>query len=227
MRPVCVIPARRGSKRLAEKNIAELCGRPMLAYTVEAALDAGLFDQVLVSTEDEQIAEVAAALGAVAHLRPEELAGDLVSATDVCLEAFEATGGGHDAIVCLQPSSPLRDARDVRGAWETFAASGADFLVSATPIDPHYYHWALEPAGDWYRMCFGDTYLVERPLLPPVLRPNGAVKIGRTGPLAARRDFFGPRLAVYKMPEERSIHVAEAVDLQIAEHLLSSRLAAA
>ena len=224
MRPLCVIPARRGSKRLADKNIAELDGRPLLAYTVEAALESELFADVFVSTEDELIARLAGELGAVGHRRPDELAGDLVSATDVCLEVLERRlieDGGYDAVVCLQPSSPLRTAADVRDAWETFVSAGADFLVSVTPIDPHYFHWALEHDGEWWRMCFGERFLVERPLLPPVLRPNGAIKIGRSGPLAERRDFFGPRLAAYEMPEERSVHVAEAFDLRLAESLLA------
>jgi CMP-N-acetylneuraminic acid synthetase len=219
VKPLCVIPARRGSKRLPEKNVAQLGGRPLLAWTIDAALESSLFERVLVSTEDSSFAELARDLGATPHARPLELAGDLVSATEVCLDALDAHRG-YDAVVCLQPSSPLRVSRDVRGAWERFLVSGADFLVSVTPIDPHYFHWAVEPEGEWWHMVFGDRYLIERPLLPPVHRPNGAIKIGRSGPLRERRDFFGPRLAAYEMPEERSIHVAEPLDLLLAESLL-------
>jgi len=219
VKPLCVIPARRGSKRLPEKNVAQLGGRPMLAWTIDAALESSLFDRVLVSTEDSAFAELTRELGATPHARPLELAGDLVSATDVCLDALEAHRG-YDAVVCLQPTSPLRTSGDVRGAWERFLVSGADFLVSVTPIDPHYFHWAVEPEGEWWHMVFGDRYLIERPLLPPVHRPNGAIKIGRSGPLRERRDFFGPHLAAYEMPEERSVHVAEPFDLLLAESLL-------
>lgn len=225
-----MIPARLGSKRLAQKNVATLGGRPMLAYTIDAALESGLFEHVYVSTEDDGIAELAAALGAVPHARPAELAGDLVSATDVCLELLDARRAESDdldAVVCLQPSSPLRTAADVRGGWQRFVASGADFLVSVTPIDPHYFHWAVERDGEWSRLVFGEQYLVERPLLPPVYRPNGAIKIGLSGPLAERRDFFGPRLATYDMPEERSVHIAELFDLRLAESLLVPSPAAA
>lgn len=228
MRPLCVIPARIGSKRLARKNVALLGGRPMLAYTVDAALGSGLFESVVVSTEDPGIARLAATLGAVPHSRPAVLAGDLVSATDVCLEVLDtraAAGDAYDAVICLQPSSPLRGAADVRGAWERFVATGADFLVSVTPIDPHYFHWAVESDGEWSRMFFGDRFMLERPLLPPVQRPNGAIKIGRAVPLAERRDFFGPRLTTFALPEERSVHVAEAFDLWLAERLLEARAA--
>jgi CMP-N,N'-diacetyllegionaminic acid synthase len=226
MQPFCVIPARRGSKRLASKNLHPVGGRPMLAYTVDAALESGIFPSVVVSTEDEEIAEVARALGAVPHARPTALAGDLVSATDVCLEAFERLGGSIPdvaGIVCLQPSSPLRSADDIRASWRTFLEHEADYLVSVTEIDPHYFHWALrETGGDW-RMWFGDEFLMERPLLPPVYRPNGAIKIGRPGPLLERRNFFGPRLAVHPMPEERSVHVAYEFDAIVAEAVLRGR----
>jgi CMP-N-acetylneuraminic acid synthetase len=228
VRPLCVIPARRDSKRLLDKNVLPLAEKPMLAYTVEAALGSELFRSVYVSTEDDRIAGLAADLGATAHSRPAALAGDLVSATEVCLELLEsrrAQGDDHDAVVCLQPSSPLRGAVDVRAAWERFVVTDADFLVSVTPIDPHYFHWAVEEDGDWWRLTFGDRYLIERPLLPPVFRPNGAIKIGRAGPLAERRDFFGPRLTAYEMPEERSVHVALPFDLLVVEALMDAEAA--
>ena len=229
MRPLCVIPARIGSKRLERKNVALIGGRPMLAWTVDAALESELFDAVYVSTEDDGVAAIAAELGATPHARPVHLAGDLVSATDVCLEVLPARAAEddlHDAVVCLQPSSPLRDASDIRGSWERFVETGADTLVSVTPIDPHYFHWAVEPNGEWWRMHFGDRFLVERPLLPPVHRPNGAIKIGLSAVLAAERNFFGPRLTTFEMPEERSVHVAERFDLRVAETILAHAPAA-
>jgi CMP-N-acetylneuraminic acid synthetase len=223
-----VIPARRDSKRLIDKNVLQLAGKPMLAYTVEAALRSELFDSVYVSTEDDRIAGLATGLGATAHARPAALADDLVSATEVCVELLEARraqGDSYDAVVCLQPSSPLRPGVDVRAAWERFVVTDADFLVSVTPVDPHYFHWAVEEDGDWWRMTFGDRYLIERPLLPPVFRPNGAIKIGRAGPLTERRDFFGSRLTAYEMPDERSVHVALPFDLLVAEALMHAEAA--
>ena len=226
MKPLVVIPARRGSKRLAEKNILPLAGRPMLAYTLEAALKSGIFVEAIVSTEDLGIARIAEGLGASVHERPGELAGDLVSATDVCLDVLAArrrSGEDYDSIVCLQPTSPLRTCEDIRGAWHAFCAAEADFLVSVTPIDPHFFHWAVHRKGDAWEMFFADRFMLERPLLPPVFRPNGSIKIGRVDPLLERRNFFGPRLAVYETPEERSIHVAERSDFDYAGFLLSRR----
>jgi CMP-N,N'-diacetyllegionaminic acid synthase len=224
MTPLAVIPARLGSRRLARKNLLPLAGRPMLAYSIDAALESGLFREVVLSTEDPEIAAAGSAAGARIHEREADLAGDLVSATEVCLavcEAMRREGKLFDAVVCLQPTSPLRTADDIRGAWRSFEQSGADFLVSVTPIDPHFFHWAVRSGSRWWEMFFGDRYLVERPLLPPVFRPNGSIKIGRTGPLAERRNFFGPRLAVYETPAERSVHVAEQSDFDYAEFLKS------
>ena len=226
MRPLCIIPARRGSKRLALKNILPLGGRPMLHYTIDAAVDSGIFDEVFVSTEDDEIAEIARAGGASVHRRPPELAGDLVSATDVCLDVEQAlrnVGRNYGAIYCLQPSSPLRTAIDVKDAWTHFVETNADYLVSVTPIDPHYFHWAVAEQKNGWAMYFGDQFLMERQLLPPVYRPNGAIKIGRSEPLAKTRNFFGPKLETYLMPETRSIHVAEPFDFQLARFLLSEQ----
>jgi CMP-N,N'-diacetyllegionaminic acid synthase len=229
MRPLCVIPARRGSKRLALKNILPLGGRPMLHYTIDAAVDSGIFDEVFVSTEDDEIAGIARLAGASVHRRPAELAGDLVSATDVCLDverALRDQGRSYDAIYCLQPSSPLRSSSDVKAAWERLVSSGADYLVSVTPIDPHYFHWAVAKNKNGWSMYFGDKFLMERPLLPPVYRPNGAIKIGRCANLHQTRNFFGPNLVTHQMPEERSLHVAEPFDFELAQFLIQRHLSA-
>ncbi len=198
----------------------------MLAHTVRAALDSGIFGRVLVSTEDTEIARLAEAAGAEPHFRPEALAGDLVSATDVCLEVAEVLAGRgdhHDAVVCLQPTSPLRHGEDIRLGWARFVDTGANYLVSVTAVDPHYFHWAVHETESRWGMYFGDRFLMERPLLPSVFRPNGAIKIGRLEHLRQTRNFFGAGLEVYAMPEERSVHVAEQFDFDLAEFLLQKR----
>jgi len=224
MRPLCVVPARRGSKRLPLKNLRVLAGKPMLVYSIEGALASGVFERVFVSTEDDEIAGIARAHGADVHVRPAALADDLAGSAEVCLDVYDgrrALGDVYDAVVCLQPTTPLRSAGDVRGAWERFVESGADFLVSVTPVDPHYFHWALHPTGAWWGMYFGDTYMLERPLLPPVQRPNGSIKIAGAAALRARGNFFGERLAVYETPEERSVHVATQYDFDLTAFLMA------
>lgn len=227
MKPLCVIPARGGSKRLPRKNVTLLGGRPLVTWTIEAAQQSGVFDKVRVSTEDDEIAKIAEAAGAsVDPRRPAELSGDEVTNVEVCLHVQEqvaAAGQGHEAVICLQPSSPLRSGADIRNAWVRFEATTPEFLVSATAIDPHYCHWALGKQDDGrFAMLFGDRYLMPRQRLPEFYRPNGAIKIARIDALRERRAFFGPSLDISEMPEERSTHVALPFDLAICEALLKT-----
>jgi CMP-N-acetylneuraminic acid synthetase len=226
LKSLCVIPARRGSKRLPLKNIKNLCGKPMIAWTIEAAIESREFDVVYVSTEDDEIAKIAKDYGAEVHKRPPELAGDLTSATDVCIDVWKAHRD-CDTIVCLQPTSPLRNSEDIQNAMKIFKNhKDANFLVSVTPIDPHYFHWAVCIDNDttYARMYFGDKYLMERQLLPPVYRPNGAIKIGLVTEILKIRNFFGDKLICYKMPEERSIHVATQFEFDMCEYLIKKYL---
>lgn len=222
-RPCCLIPARGGSKRLPRKNILPLGGRPMLAWTVEAAAESGIFDRVLVSTEDAEIAAVAAACGAeVPELRDPALAGDTVTNVAVALDLARRMGWpDDDAVVCLQPSSPLRTGRHIAEAWQRFVEAGADFLVSVGPVDPHHFHWAMHEADGRWQMVFGDRYMTVRQGLPAVFGPNGAVKIARLAALSRKGDFFGEPLTVSIMPQAASLHVATRTDLAVAEALMA------
>jgi CMP-N,N'-diacetyllegionaminic acid synthase len=221
---ICTIPARGGSKRLPRKNVRELAGKPLIAYSIEAALETRLFDQVYVCTEDSEIARIATQFGAsVPELVPEELCGDLVASHIPCqyVASRVSANGEFDSLLCLQPSSPLRSAQDIRDAVEKFSGGPFDFVVSVTPVDPHDFHWAVVPGeGMYWRMFFGTQYLKERPLLPPVYRPNGSIKVAKLSTLAAIGNFFGERMGVIETPVERSVHVALEFDLKLCENIL-------
>lgn len=224
-RVLIAIPARGGSKRLARKNLLPLGRRPMIAHTIEAARKSGLTETVFVCTEDDEIAKTAEEFGAAVHRIPMEMAGDLVSSTSPCLHLAEALiREGHkvEYLFNLQPSSPLRTAEDLRESFETLKKSRADFLVSATPIDPHYFHWALKENESGWKMYFGGEFLKERPLLPPVMRPNGAIKLARYDKVKGNGNFFGNPLTIHEMPDERSIHVATSFDYACAQAVLAT-----
>jgi CMP-N,N'-diacetyllegionaminic acid synthase len=228
---MCAIPARGGSKRLARKNVRDLAGKPLIAYSIEAAHEVG-FNDVYVCTDDSEIAEVAVRCGAlVPRLMPEELCGDLVASHIPCqFLASEISEGGRafESLLCLQPSSPLRSADDIRGAVEVYRKGTFDFVVSVTAVDPHYFHWAVAPAGPLYwKMYFGTEYMKERPLLPVVCRPNGSIKIAKLSALGASGNFFGERLGVFETPEDRSVHVATEFDLTVCRAILSEKGAVA
>jgi len=223
---ICTIPARGGSKRLLRKNLRELAGKPLIAYTIESAHASELFDQVYVCTEDEEIARVAKQFGAsVPQLVPEDLCGDLVASHVPCqyVAGRVPEHSQIDALLCLQPSSPLRSGQDIRDAVDRFRGGDFDFVVSVTPIDPHDFHWAVVPGeGDYWKMFFGTQYHKERPMLPPVYRPNGSIKIAKLSALAATGNFFGERLGVIETPLERSVHVALEFDLKLCETMMKT-----
>lgn len=133
MRSIAIITARGGSKRIPRKNIKEFCGKPILAYSIEAAKDSGLFDRVMVSTEDEEIAETAKRYGAeVPFFRSESTSGDFATTNDVLLEVlaeYEKRGERFDLACCLYPTAPFVTAEKLRSAVEKLSAGDADTLI--------------------------------------------------------------------------------------------------
>jgi CMP-N,N'-diacetyllegionaminic acid synthase len=215
----CVIPARLGSKRILRKNLIELGGKPMVVWSIEAALKSEVFDAVFVATESAEIAAVAREAGAtVPFLLDSELCSDLVPSWRPCIALLEQLGDETSGLVCLQPTSPCRTAEDIRAGIACFD-EGADFVLSVTELDPHYFHWALTPEPEW-RLVFGDTYAKARPLLPKRYRPNGSIKIADRTALIRAGDFPGPGLRCIETPEHRSVHVGSDFELRVTKALL-------
>ena len=134
MKKIAIIPARGGSKRIPRKNIREFCGKPMLAYSIEAALDSGIFDTVMVSTDDEEIAEIARRYGAdVPFMRSEATAGDYAQMPDVVLEVFneyEKRGEIYEYGCMIFPTAPFVTGEKLRDADAKLEAFGADTLTT-------------------------------------------------------------------------------------------------
>jgi len=223
----CAIPARGGSERLPRKNLALLAGLPLIAHSIRAARAAGCFAEVHVATDDPEIAAVARDHGAVVPtLAPAELTGPLVASHRPCQWLHAELGSRAEVLVCLQPTSPRRSADDIRAGIERFRRGDVDFVVSVTRIDPHYFHWAVvrdeQENGRLYFEREGFI-AIERPLLPPVYRPNGAIKIGRLDALKRAGHFFARPFGTIEMPEERSVHVAEQFHLDLCRLLAGGR----
>ncbi|BCN32515.1 acylneuraminate cytidylyltransferase family protein [Anaeromicropila herbilytica] len=226
MKSLCVIPARSGSKGLKDKNILDLCGKPVIAYTIQACLNSGIFDEVFVATDSEEYAEIALKYGAnVPFMEPKDIAKDEISSTEPVIYFYNQLKKHYDLLWCMQPTSPLRDIEDILGANLLMQQnSKCDFVLSTTPIDPHYFHWALEDTKDGFtELCLGNKMLVDRKYLNPVYRPNGAIKVGRTEKVLQYRNYFGKNIMRVTMPEERSIHIRNQLDFDICSLLLSNR----
>lgn len=224
MKHIAMIPARSGSKGLRDKNIRELKGKPMLAYTIEAALEAGIFDCVHVSTDSESYAEIARNYGAdVPFLRAESLATDEAGTWDVlrfALERYEELGRSFDVVTLLQPTSPLRDGRDIREAFRIFQEKDADAVISVCRLE-HSIDICnvLPPDGS---MCgFLDSNRAgRRQQSPDYYRINGAIYIQRAWMLAGRENLYNEKSFAYVMDKAHSVDVDDLFDFQVAQMLM-------
>lgn len=219
MRVLGLIPARGGSKGLRRKNVLSIAGKPLIAWTIEAALAAGSIDRVVVTTDDAEIAEVAAAHGAeVPFRRPAELARDETPGIEPVLHAIEVLPG-YEMVVLLQPTSPLRMAHDIEGAV-AMAGSGA-MVVSVTEA-PHA-GWIFPMAPDG-RLGIGPNQpAARRQDMPKQYMLNGAIYVARCDALCASRRFLDDGTLGYVMPVERSVDIDGPSDWRLAELLLADR----
>ena len=221
MKRIAVIPARAGSKGLPDKNILPLCGKPLLAYTVEAAVASGLFDRVLVSTDSPVYGDIAARYGAAVCLRPAVLATDTATTYQVLENLFAADTYGADYFALLQPTSPLRTAHHIREAAALFESrwEQADSLVSVTeaPFPPS----LVRPVGeDLSLRHFDEDYAGYRRQDQRYYSPNGAIYMAKFAPYLEKRHFFGDRAVAYIMPAEAAVDIDTALDMELASLLL-------
>jgi len=222
---LCIVPARGGSKRFARKNVALLGGRPLIAWTIAAARDSGIFDRVWVSSDDAEILDVAVAAGAVPLVRRAELAGDTATVAQVCAAAakqFADDGAAYAAAYVLLPTSPLRSAASIRAAWARFADSDADALMSVQPL-AHPPEWALAVEAGCVAPADRERYETPRKLLPQRYRADGAHSIVRTEWLIAEQRLIGPRTLAFASPVEEAVDIDTPQDLAWAEFLLARR----
>lgn len=220
---LCVIPARGGSKRLPGKNIMELAGKPLIAYSIECARASGLLDRIVVSTDDEAITEVARSFGAeVPFMRPATLARDESSSADVLLHATEwleeNEGYTFDAVVLLQVTSPLRTTEDVEAAVKMLIDNEAQNVFSVTKAHASPYTTLVETKADGYARLSKES--AENEPVPPVYELNGAVYAWWKNTLNRERPLFQDRTSFYVMERERSVDIDTLLDFKIAETIL-------
>jgi N-acylneuraminate cytidylyltransferase/CMP-N,N'-diacetyllegionaminic acid synthase len=225
---LAVIPARGGSKGVPRKNLRLLAGKPLIAWTIEAALGAPSLRRVIVSTDDPEIAQVARRWGAdVPFRRPSALARDETPGIEPVLHAVEwlAQHGGYqpDEVLLLQPTSPLRTARDIEAAIRLGRQTNADAVVSVTPVHEHpYWTKQLEPDGRLTSCAPPEEAGLRRQELPPRYVVNGAIYLVRSSVLLAAHTFYTERTYGYVMPRERSLDIDTSWDFRLAELVLQN-----
>lgn len=229
MKKLAVIPARGGSKGLPGKNFKLMNGKPLIAYTIQAALESGVFDYVIVSTDSKEIAEIAKENGAmVPFMRPDELAGDAASSDAAIMHALrfmEEANGEEIGYVCkLQPTSPLRTAEDIRGAFALLSEKNANSIVSVCECE-HSPLWTGVIADDLRIDNFMSKQLAvtNRQELQNYYRLNGAIYISKVESFKKNECFFGENSIAYIMTREHSVDIDDILDFKFAELLLNER----
>lgn len=225
MKILYFIPARGGSKGLPGKNIRPLHQKPLIAYSIEAALECAHTGLVMVNTDDVQIAETAKLFGAeVPFLRPAELASDTASTLDVLLHTlgfYKRQGLVFDLVVLLQPTSPLRTSADIDAAIELFQNKNAAAVVSVCENE-HHPLWSnsLPADGSMNGFLREEVKGKNRQQLPPSYRLNGALYISTPKSIEENKGFIHDGTYAYIMPAERSVDIDHLIDFQLAELLL-------
>lgn len=226
MKNIAIIPARSGSKGIKDKNIKQLCGKPLMAYSIEAAIKSQLFDEIFVSTDSEEYAGIAQKYGAsVPFLRSMEIATDSSSSWMAVREAiyhYREVDKTFDTVTLLQPTSPLRRLEDICGGYQFLLEKNANAVVSVceTELSPMHSNQLNEERSlkDFIPKQYSN---IPRQKLPVYYRVNGALYIVRTEFIMHSDNLYQSGCYAYIMDEMNSIDIDTELDFAIAETIMS------
>lgn len=218
-RLVAIIPARAGSKGLADKNLRLLGGKPLYRHALDQALAAGARDCVL-STDIGELLDADHGAGVRAIARPPALAGDGAPMDPVIAHALEQVEGAARAVL-LQPTSPLRHPDDIRAAVALHATGRFDLVMSVSPAPSQILKYGFVQEGRFEPIRRAEFCFMNRQDLPPLHRPNGAVYVFDADWFRGRGRLATDSIGAVEMPQERAIDIDHAADLARAEAILS------
>lgn len=224
-RVIAIIPARGGSKRLPRKNVLPLGGKPLIGWTIDAARDSKYIDDVFVSTDNQEIADISAQFGVVVpELRPSYLSTDVATTQSVVFYTIEKYGNNADIVIILQPTSPLRSAKHIDEALELFVHKEAFSVVSLTPCE-HPPLWANTlPENGSLGYFLSHEANKRSQELGQFYRLNGAifiydiVKLISCGHMSYRNDSYA-----YKMGNEFSVDIDSALDFEFTKFIMKDK----
>lgn len=231
MKILGIVPARGGSKGVPRKNIRLLCGKPLLAYTAEAALQAKNLSRIVLSTEDEEIADIGRCCGLeVPFLRPMNLAEDSTPTLPVirhAIEFLEAAGGFFDAICLLQPTNPLRRVEDIDNCLNLLEKTKADSVVSVLPVpsefNPKWVYWQNDEGK--LKLSTGEVEPISRRQdLPPAFYRDGSIYVTKRDVIFKENNLYGKDIRAYQMKPEYSANIDTLEDWDKTENRLREKL---
>jgi CMP-N,N'-diacetyllegionaminic acid synthase len=220
---LAIITARGGSKGVLRKNLREIAGKPLIAWTIEAGRQSHYIDRLILSSEDPEVISMARSWSCeVPFVRPAELAGDETPGIDPVLHALKVLPERYDYVVLLQPTSPMRLAEDIDGCVETCLDHQAPACVTVTEVDQSpFWMYRLDTSRHLGPFIDQKNIPGRRQDLPPVYVLNGAVYVAQTAWLQQRRTFLAAETVAHIMPRERSLDVDTELDLKICASLKS------
>ncbi len=225
MKNLAIIPARSGTKGLKDKNIKLLNGKPLLAYSIEAAKNSGIFEEIYVSTDSKLYADIAIEYGAsVPFLRSEKNATDTASSWDVVREAlsqYEEKGRIFDTVTLLQPTTPLRTADNIKETYEILQKNNTNSVVSVCEVD-HSPLWCnkLPQDGSMENFIRKDIRILPRQKLDTYYRINGAVYMVRVPYFKTCKTIYDKDCTAYIMDKEKSIDIDDEFDFKLVTAII-------
>lgn len=218
---LAIIPARGGSKGLPRKNIIELAGKPLIAWTIEACLNSKYITKTIVSSDDDEILTVSRKYGADTIKRPIELASDVSPSEPIIEHTLEGLEERFEYVVFLQPTSPLRGSEDIDTAMDFFLNSDSTALISVCEIDNKVLKALKINSNGYIEGISNNEYpFMRRQDLPKVYMPNGAIYIITTDSFVENRKLFTDKTVAYEMDALHSLDIDSKIDLDEAERYI-------
>ena len=222
MKTLCIIPAKGASTRLPRKNVILFCGKPLIYYTIVAAQKAAIFDDIIVSTEDVLIREIATGYGAEVMLRPEHLATDPAGVADVCVytvDKLKEAGREYANLCILYPSAPLRDEHDIQGAFQLYQTGRGRSVFSVGEFDHPPFRAVTLHSGGRMEFLFPEFKKKKAQELPPAYHITGAIIIVKIADFLKHKTYFLPPQLAYILPRNHAVDIDTLHDLRYAEFL--------
>lgn len=222
-RILAIIVARGGSKGVPGKNIRMVGDKPLIAWIIEAAKGSKHIDLLILSSDDSSIIKIAKKWGCnVPFTRPAELAGDDSPVSDTIVHVMKKIPG-YDYVLCLQPTSPLTQSKDIDGCIEFIITNGVRSVVSVTQPDKSPYWMFKMDKGDKLIPVMDNKYLEKRRQdLPDTFIPNGAIYIAESNWFLKHQSFYSKATYGYKMPQKRSLDIDTEIDFAVLERVLKN-----
>jgi len=228
---LCTICARGGSKGVKNKNIKLINGKPLIAYTIEQAIESGLFEHVVISTDSDAIAKVALEYGAeVFFKRSSEMASDTAGKLDVIRDAFERSelyyGQKYDYLIDLDATAPLRIIDDIFNSFQQFKKDNNDNLITAMPSrrSPYFNLVEQDREGKVYLSKSLENSVLRRQDTPKSYDMNASIYIWKRDVILNENSIFLENTGLYVMPEERSIDIDTELDYKFVEFLMKNNV---